>query len=366
MKVITLYWDTLEAHWVVTQYEGQQVIRQEIVMSTQLSSWLNQQKISAGLTAEQSLTVLVEENHLRRVLVRLPAVAKPKQLRKIAKSYLLSKGEHQACMLSIERVKDEKQEAFYVLTTCDRAWLTQQRQMLGKWFAKCQFVDLTRWQFSSAHIDTGCWMVQEDGQCRVMVVDRGVVIASVQGLRYEQHELLQKLRSHLEQIGFHTSAIQTVQAFDPSLYSLGPENIKSCSLTLEGTNQSIFRKKSWWVLFVGTVVAPLMVLLCLQLYQPTRIQTEQAEATKPTIHRKHYHTLLEKAYQVQGERLVLTQQRAEANTLLLQGRVEDPLDLSDYMKRLEEQGCKVLLLEVQKEQDSRVSDGYVFSLQVKQ
>lgn len=348
--------------YVLEALEGTQRLWREAVERTALELWLKQAYDGGRLQRQQALFLVLPEPLLVRRVLPLPAASKAYQLRGMAANALLPLLNERAAAL---RVVPGADASGCIVCGCKKSVLTQHLAAFGRYRRKVKVVGAADYRAAQQpDLADGCYTLQEAVWTAVVAVQHGRIVDGRAEYGGSSFGLWQELaEAHREEALFSAQ---------PQPLPVQPEAVPEeaalrlaalSSLALEAP-PSLTKDRVLAALLVGCVLLPGLLLLASAL-GPAETDETQAETAVAAVARSDYHTLLTQAYAVKSERITLLNHEASDNTLAINGRCSEALDLANYMRQLAaaEPSLHPLLLEMTRKSEDNAHH-YEFTVQI--
>lgn len=351
-----------DEHYELEALEGAQRLWHERVGRTALELWLKQAYEGGRLQRQQAIFLVLPEPLLVRRLLSLPEVSKAYQRRGMAANALLP-------------VLNERPAALCVVPGagasgcsvcgCKKSVLTQHLAAFGRYRRRVKVIGAADYRAAQqSALADGCYTLQEAMWTAVVAVQNGRVVDGRAEYGGSSFGLWQELaEAHRDETLFSAQPqplpVQAEAVPEEAALRLAALS----SLALEAP-PSLTKDRVLAALLIGCVLLPGLLLLAGML-RPAATEETQTETTVAAVARSDYHTLLTQAYAVKSERITLLNHEAGDNTLAINGRCSEALDLADYMRQLAaaEPALHPLLLEMTRKSEDNAHH-YEFTVQI--
>ena len=348
--------------YVLEALEGTQRLWRESVDRAALEPWLKQTYESGRLQRQQVMFLVLPEPLLVRRVLALPAVSKAYQLRGMAANALLPLLNERAAAL---RAVPGADGSGCVVCGCKKSVLTQHLTAFGRYRRKVKVVGVADYRVAQQPaLADGCYTLQEDMWTAVIAVQNGRIVDGRAEYGGSSFGLWQELaEAHREEAIFFAQPqpLPVQPEGVPEEAALRHAALSSNALEVP---TSLSKDRVLAALLVSCVLLPSLLLLASTL-RPAETDETQAETAVAAVARSDYHTLLTQAYAVKSERITLLNHEAGDNTLAINGRCSEALDLADYMRQLAaaEPSLHPLLLDMTRKSEDKAHH-YEFTVQI--
>lgn len=331
--IVVFYEDNEQ--FVVRALDGVEQRWQEEVKKQHLNIWLKQAADARRLRRQDTLLLVAPETALVRRIIMLPSQTKPTQQRAMAANALTAELKEQPAALAVQMLDAEGRCAVCGCMEKKQRSLTapfgrfaRRLRIVGAAdLAVAQLPDLADGWYQLSAVLWNAIVAVQNGRVIDARADNSVdALTLKKNLSVAHHEL-----GLAEPTSMSVLRLETTQECDSV-------RLLACALRPlhAQTAVSLREDRPLAALLLLCVLLPGVLLIGLAL-RPAEIDDAPQQAQpQNVVERSTYGVLLTEAYAVKDERITLLGQDAIDDTLALNGRCAEALDLAAYMRALAE------------------------------
>ena len=360
--IVVFYEDNEQ--FVVRALDGVEQRWREEVKKQHLNIWLKQAADARRLRRQDTLLLVAPETALVRRIIMLPSQTKPTQQRAMAANALTAELKEQPAALAVQMLDAEGRCA---VCGCMEKKLRSLTAPFGRFARRLRIVGAA--DFAAAQLPDladGWYQLSAVLWNAIVAVQNGRVIDARADNSVDALTLKKNLSAAHHELGLAEPTSMSVLRLEMT-QECDSVRLLACALRPlhAQTAVSLREDRPLAALLLLCVLLPGVLLIGLAL-RPAEIDDAPQQAQpQNVVERSTYGVLLTEAYAVKDERITLLGQDAVDDTLALNGRCAEALDLAAYMRALAavQPSLHPLLLEM-----TRTSDGaqsyYAFTVQI--
>lgn len=347
MCVIVVFSEDGEA-FSVTALDGTETLWQESVKKQAVGVWLKQAYDARRLRRQDALLLVVPETAVVRRVITLPVQARPQEQRAMAAHALEAALGERPAALSVQPLAESGR---YAVCGCRQKILTQALAPFGRYRYRIRLIGAADDAVAGAGpLTDGYYLLQDLLWTAVVVVANGRVVDGRAESGGNGYALEQALRASREEAGYDDNpAPAQMLSRSAQTGRDGAQLLASAMRSISALGTNAWRQdKPLLALVVLCLLLPGVLLVALSLRPVENEETAPTTESVQAVQRSDYSLLLNQAYAAKDARIILLAQEANEQTLAVNGRCNEALDLAAYMRTLAAQTPNLhpLLLEM--------------------